>query len=248
MLKRSFVHIPRISKQKEFEFWKSGILTWDDFLDLKRNNKLKFNEQIEKEVMRSIEEYEKKNFQYFTQTLPKSEHWRMYPHLKNKCCFLDIETTGLNKSHDIITMIGLYDGSDCKIFVSGKNMNAFAKEIKKYDMVVTFNGACFDLPFIRLKNENISLPNIHVDLRFALRRLGYTGGLKNIENELGINRHRDIRDMDGFEAVKLWKAYEKGNKKALSRLISYNSADVKNLKPLMELAFEKLCEKTFPFH
>ena len=48
--------------------------------------------------------------------------------------------------------------------------------------------------------------------------------------------------MNGFEAVKLWKHYERGNKEALERLVQYNKEDVINLKPLMEFAYKELSE------
>ena len=36
----------------------------------------------------------------------------------------------------------------------------------------------------------------HIDLRFLLRRIGYRGGLKKIEKELGISRAHDISDLN----------------------------------------------------
>jgi len=243
MLKKSFIHLPGIGKESEASLWKKGVLEWDDVFS---NNEVCL--RVKEEVMKSIIEYGKENLSYFAESLPKNEHWRVYEQLKNKCCFLDIETSGLNKEDDIITVIGLYDGKESKIFVHGKNMGQFTKEIAKYDMVVTFNGACFDLPYIRKKISNAKLPNFHVDLRYAMKNIGYVGGLKKIERELGHNRDASIADVDGFEAVRLWKAYTKGDKSALNKLIEYNKADIENLKPLMEFAYEKLCEKTFVYH
>ena len=63
---------------------------------------------------------------------------------------------------------------------------------------------------------------------------------------MGITRGTDIEGVDGFEAVRL----SGGNtgeamKKALKTLISYNNADIINLEPLMELAYEKMRDQGF---
>ena len=84
----------------------------------------------------------------------------------------------------------------------------------------------------------------HIDLRFALRRLGYRGGLKSIERQLGIRRPDEVAGIDGFEAVRLWYRYLRGDGKALDTLVSYNRQDVENMRPLMELAYEKLRAET----
>ena len=84
------------------------------------------------------------------------------------------------------------------------------------------------------------MPFAHIDLRFLLKRLGYTGGLKKIEKALGLMRSSEIDGMDGYEAVLLWKAYQWGDRNALETLIQYNTADIVNLKPLMEMGYEEM--------
>ena len=78
-----------------------------------------------------------------------------------------------------------------------------------------------------------------------MKELGYAGGLKKIEKEIGICRDDDLDGVDGFEAVRLWYKYKKGDQAALDKLVKYNIADVENLKVMMEFAFEKLKEKNF---
>ncbi len=46
--------------------------------------------------------------------------------------------------------------------------------------------------------------------------------------------------MDGYDAVKLWYTYRSGDVSALDLLLRYNKADTVNLKPLMEMASEKM--------
>ena len=107
-------------------------------------------------------------------------------------------------------------------------------------MVVTFNGAAFDLPFIRRHFRHVSLPAAHIDLRFLLRRLGLKGGLKQIECELHIRRADGVEGLNGYDAVLLWQAHQWGDPEALERLIAYNREDTVNLEILMRLAFETM--------
>lgn len=124
-------------------------------------------------------------------------------------------------------------------------MHEFQEEIKKYNMIVSFNGRSFDLPFIRSKIPEINLNKLHVDLRFAMRELGYSGGLKRIEKMIGLNRDDDLKDVDGLEAIRLWHKYKRGDDEALRLLLDYNRADIENLKTLMEFSYKKLKEKNF---
>jgi len=152
----------------------------------------------------------------------------------------DIETTGLSRDRNKITTIGIYDGKKSKVFIRRKNIDEFQKEIKKYSTIITFNGRCFDIPFIRAKYPKIRFNQLHIDLRFVLAELGYKGGLKRIEKVLGVGRDDEIDGVDGYEAVKLWYRYRKGDEEALKKLVKYNIADVVNLKELMEFAYERM--------
>jgi len=81
------------------------------------------------------------------------------------------------------------------------------------------------------------LDQAHIDLRYVLKSLGYSGGLKACEKKLGIDRG-DLDGVDGYFAVILWKDYLKTkNPKSLETLLAYNIADVMNLEILMIKAF-----------
>jgi uncharacterized protein len=244
LLKNTFTHIPGIGRNTEIELWENDILTWEEFLEKKENLNLSETkiQRITNHLNKSIEAFNNKNLTHFI-NLPNNMHWRVYPHAK--VCFLDIETTGLDKNHDEVTLIGLFNGKESKIFINGKNLHEFENEIKKYDLLVTFNGRCFDIPFLRHKFPNANLEKMHVDLRFAMKELGYSGGLKRIEKELGIIRSEDLQEVDGFEAVRLWYKYKKGDLQALKTLLKYNQADIENLKFLMDFTFNKLKERDF---
>jgi hypothetical protein len=169
----------------------------------------------------------------------------MYELLKKKTCFLDIETTGLSSHYDDITLIGIHSDEGTKIFMKDKDLAKFAHELKKYDNIVTFNGKCFDIPFIKNKFPDTLIPLFHTDLRYVMADLGFKGGLKNIERARGISRDDEIENFTGFDAVILWHQYQKGDNDALVKLNKYLTADVENLPILMNLACIEMKQKHF---
>ena len=188
------------------------------------------------------------NIRFFQDRLSSADIWRVFDRFKGKAVYLDIETSGLYQGVDEITVIGLYDGKTAKTFVKGINLDEFESEITSYQLIITFNGAQFDLPFIRRQFPHISLPPAHIDLRFFLKKLGYKGGLKAIEKSFGLSRASNIDGMDGYEAVLLWKAYQWGDESALDRLILYNTADIVHLKPLMERGYQEMKTRLLSFN
>jgi len=244
MLTNTFLHIPYISEKIESELWQNNIRCWDDFLS--RRPEIKNSDLIEKHLTLSKENYLYRNHVFFSQKIERKHHWRAYDDFKDRCCYLDIETTGLSRERSDLTVVGVYDGNESKVFIKGKNMDDFREEIKKYKMIVTFNGALFDVPFLQAKFPDLNIDQFHVDLRWTMKSLGYSGGLKNIEKELGIERESDLSGMTGRDAIKLWKKYKNhGDEKALDILVRYNIEDIENLKYMMDFSYEKLKGKCF---
>jgi uncharacterized protein YprB with RNaseH-like and TPR domain len=237
MLENTFIHIQGIGPRTERNLWRNGVQTWTDYLKSKatvispRRDPL-VRLQLEESVKNRAE------IRFFVDRLSVSDLWRLYNEFKHRCVFLDIETSGLYPGEDEISVIGLYDGRNVYSFVNGLNLVEFETVIASYDLMITFNGSCFDLPFIRRFFPHISLPPAHIDLRFFMKRIGYRGGLKYIEKYFGIARDKEIKGMNGFDAVRLWRAYQRGDKKALDLLIRYNKADIVNLKTLMEKGYD----------
>ncbi len=89
--------------------------------------------------------------------------------------------------------------------------------LKKYKLIVTFNGKLFDIPFIRKLYPNINIPEIHIDLRYLLRSVGIDGPLKKIETRMGISRPPEISNLNGREAVVLWNRFLNGNNEDLEK-------------------------------
>ena len=122
----------------------------------------------------------------------------------------------------------------------------FVRDIEQFKIIVTYNGRCFDVPFIE-KHFSIRMNHVHIDLRFLLKSLGFSGGLKGCERQLGIDRG-DLSDIDGYYAVILWNDYRRtGNEKKLKLLLDYNSADAKNLETLLVKAYNMNLKNT-PFY
>lgn len=234
MLKKTFCHIEGISTDSEKLLWENGVDHWDHFyemfdtLDCLPKGKL---EKIKTELPFSQKALESKDLQYFKSRLPSKEHWRLFN--IGKAAYVDIETTGISRGSAEITVIGIYDGAIPHLYVNGKNLHEAHAKLLEFDIVVTFNGKQFDLPFIQHQFA-YDYDFIHLDLRYMLRELGLRGGLKSIERQLGILRESEVEGIDGFEAVRLWYRYKRGNLEALQTLLRYNECDIVNLKTLLE--------------
>src|SRR5207245_10053091 len=103
-----------------------------------------------------------------------------------------------------------------------------------------FRAPRFAVPFLRKAFPRMHLDQIHLDLVHPLRRLGFVGGLKAIESQVGILRSEETTGLGGFDAVRLWRAHDEGDDDALDLLLRYNMEEVVNLEPLAELAYEGL--------
>lgn len=239
MLTKTFCHIKGITEDFEQLLWNHGINHWDDFFSkinlLSTLPKTKL-EKIKNELPLSQQALLNNNLSFFKTALKPKDHWRL-SHL-GKIAFVDIETTGLSKWSDDISIIGIYDGSVSHLYINGKNLPDAHAKLKEFDIVVTFNGKQFDIPFIE-QHFSCTYDFIHLDLRYMFKEIGYQGGLKNIENQIGIQRDADLHGIDGFEAVRLWHAYKRGNQAALEKLLKYNEQDIVNLKTLLEFYMKR---------
>ncbi len=233
MLKNTFCHMPGVGERLERNLWGSGILSWDCLGGEPQPVK---HVHLKSLLAESVSELSKGNPRYFADLLPAREHWRLFTEFRDSTAYLDIETNGLGGPGACITTISLYDGKSIYCYVKGKNLDDFKADIKKYNVLVTFNGRCFDIPFIE-SYLGIHIDHAHIDLRFVLKDLGFAGGLKNCEKKLGLERG-DLDGVDGYFAVLLWKEFKRNkNQKALETLLAYNILDVINLEPLMVVAY-----------
>jgi len=144
--------------------------------------------------------------------------------------YLDIETTFTGA----ISVIGIYrpDRGAVQLVGGGvTDLNLYGA-LEGVATLVTFNGSGFDLPVIRKRLlADLRAEYAHRDLLHVCRQRGLRGGLKVVEQHLGI--HRDTVGISGWDAPRLWQQYEEhGDQTALEALLAYNYEDVINLAAL----------------
>ena len=151
--------------------------------------------------------------------------------------YLDIETTGLSRCYADLTVVGvcLERGRQCKIIqlVGGQiTARRVIAAVREGGILYTYNGARFDLPFIKTKlGIDLTECITHKDLMYDCWRQNLYGGLKVVEQKLEIARK--TQGIDGRMAVRLWYDYENyGNEKSLALLLEYNREDILNLTAL----------------
>ena len=246
MLKQTFCHIPGIGPRLENRLWSQGLHSWEKVLERKPGDLPRScRSSLCAHVQKSLAEFKTHNASYFADRLPGNEQWRLYPDFRDSVAYFDIETTGLRPELSTITTIALYDSRDVRYYVHGRNLNDFVDDIQQYKLLVTYNGKCFDIPFVE-RFFDIEVKAAHIDLRYVLASMGYKGGLKGCERQLGIDRG-ELDGVDGYFAVLLWSEFvEHGSERALETLLAYNIEDVVNLEQLMVLAYNMKIKRT-PF-
>ena len=247
MLTSTFIHASGIGAATERRIWEAGVADWTAFLDADGRVGLPEHRRalLLPVVEESVERFNSGDFHYFARKLAAREHWRAFGELGDRAAFIDIETTGMSLGA-AITIIGIYDGRAMKTFVKGFNLEDALDEIEAHPLLVTYAGATFDLPHLRHAFPGTRLGQLHIDLCPALRRLGHKGGLKSVEQQLGIARSDGVRGLDGWDAVRLWREWEYGSREALDLLVEYNRADVVSLKYLAEFAYRQLRNAHLP--
>jgi hypothetical protein len=190
-------------------------------------------------IEESLRSFERRDHRHFADSLSSSEHWRAWQDFRRNTVYLDIETTGCHRSSQV-TVVGLYDGARTQTFIAGDNLDQLPAVLEQFAMVVTFNGASFDLPYLRRRFPDLPTDHLHLDLMHSLRRIGLKGGIKAIERRVGIERHDDLAGLDGLDAVRLWREYCSGNEQSLDTLVRYNAADIENLEILAEKAYAEI--------
>jgi len=78
--------------------------------------------------------------------------------------------------------------------------------------------------------------------------VGLKGGLKGVERAVGIARPGDLAQLDGWDAVRLWREHLGGSPESLRTLVRYNTEDILNLEPLLDIAIRRhIEERDLPF-
>lgn len=168
-------------------------------------------------------------------------------------CILDIETTGLNSHYNKVVLIGiLYRENKTtmikQIFAENTSEEAqilreFSSIFKNFSYLITYNGASFDIPFLKRRFSHNKLDwdfnNIkHIDILQFIRRGGKKLALedfklKTVEKFLGIDRRDTI---SGKDSVLLYKEYVKNPTPSIKKtILLHNYEDVYHLNKLLNI-------------
>lgn len=171
-------------------------------------------------------------------------------------CFLDIETTGFSRKYNMIYLIGIvfFNIEEkrwelIQIFADDKNSEKeillqLIEYVKDFDVIVTYNGDSFDIPFI---NSRFELYNIDYNLfsieNFDIYKLVKENKvylefenykLKTVEKNLDIFRD-DI--YTGGDCIQFYKDYLNTNDIILlDRILLHNYEDLFYLIDIIKIS------------
>ncbi len=250
MLTSTFVLLKGIGPATERRLWQHGILNWTTFLaqtdvpGISSARKAWYDETLVTAQSRLAEG----RADFFGEALKSRDHWRLFESFRHRALFLDIETTGMSAHDGHVTVVGLYRNSRMSSLVCGEDLteDRLGAELEQTDLLITFFGSGFDIPYLQTAFPRLNFKKPHFDLCFAARRLGLQGGLKYIERTLEIQRDQTLVGLDGWDAVRLWQQWRGGDESALDLLLRYNAADTRNLEPLAELIYDQMVTRFGP--
>ncbi|WP_225335855.1 ribonuclease H-like domain-containing protein [Halomicrobium urmianum] len=241
-VENSFIPVRGVGEKTERSLWEAGVTHWDDFRPDPVGETTA--ERIQSFIDEGYDRLADGDVTYFDQAFPNSEQWRLYDTFSEDACFFDIETTGLDHHRDSVTTVSFHQGGETETLVQGDDLSAesLRATLGEADLLVTFNGKRFDVPFLE-ESFGVDLDCPHLDLMYTCKKLDLSGGLKEIEQSIGIERDRP--DISGRDAVRLWREHERGVDGSLETLIEYNREDAVNLRTLADEVTAALDERVF---
>ena len=234
MIRQALQHLPGIGPERLKALDEAGIRDWSSLR--RRPDVLFTSPKPQDRLLTAIDRCEAAvcaaDVRYLVRAFASSDQWRILGHFFDRAAYFDIETSGLDVD-SYVTVVSCYHRGSLHVFSRGSNLEAFLDLLEDIDLLVSFNGASFDVPRIEQEFHIPSLPCAHVDLRWICHHEQMRGGLKSIEQRLGIERPNDLHGVSGEDAVWLWRLWEDhDNTEALDRLVRYCGADVLTLQML----------------
>lgn len=237
MITASFRHIAGIGPLRERQLWFAGVRGWAELPQTGEVLSPRLDGKLREAVAVSQRKLAEGDLDFFARALPQTEHWRLLPQVIDDAAFLDIEAAG-----ERVTVAGVLDRAGLATF--REDLSGFRERSRSWRALVTFNGTAFDLPILRRVLPWWEPPLVHIDLCHVYRRLREKGGLKALEAGAGFFRPPHLAVLSGADAVSLWRAQIAGDPAALRRLVEYNLYDVLHLKPLAQLGYNRLVQRT----
>ncbi len=236
-VENSFIPVRGVGETTERRLWEQDVTHWDEFHPAAVGAKT--GDRIEAFIDEARPRLDANDAAFFDQAFPSGERWRLYENFRENACFFDIETTGLDHDRNKVTTVSFHRDGETTTLVRGDDLTAenVRAQFDPADLLVTFNGARFDVPFLET-SFGLDVETPHLDLMYTCGKLGLSGGLKPIEREIGIERDRP--DISGRDAVRLWHEHEAGEDGSLETLVSYNREDAVNLRTLADTATARL--------
>jgi uncharacterized protein YprB with RNaseH-like and TPR domain len=249
LLRATFQLVPGLGPTRERGLWQAGVTDWDHFTGnvpaAAGIVPQGLGEKLARATAAATTALAARDLPALAAALPTREMWRLFGAFADRAVYLDIETDSQNGGdQDGITAIGIYDHAGPRILLAGRDLHHFPQLVPRDCLLVTFNGACFDVPVLRRVFRDWEAPAAHIDLRPVWTRLGQWGGLKLIEDRVGIGRPDHLRGLTGSAAVWLWRDAQNGNRRALQRFAEYNLYDTINLRTLLVMAHNQLAADT----
>ncbi|HYD42014.1 MAG TPA: ribonuclease H-like domain-containing protein [Anaeromyxobacter sp.] len=239
MIRCSFRLAPGVGPYLEARLWESGIRRWADFpASPEVVISPAVDERIRAAIARAAAALAAGDAEGLAAMLPRRERWRLYAAFARDAAFVDVEACG-----EDVVLVGVLDAEGPRLFLRGRDLDAFPEAARRWKLLVTYNGLAFDVPALRRAFPGFRPPRAHVDLCHLWRRLGHVGGLKRLERDAGVGRPPHLDGLGGRDVVRLWRAWEQGDADALRLLAEYNLHDAVNLRPLMDLGYNRVVER-----
>jgi hypothetical protein len=237
MVRGALLHLPGIGSIREARLRALGARGWAD-LGPQPPPGLRLSPAswavLLEEVARCDAAFASGDIGFFARTLCGPDLWRVLAAYSQRAAYVDIETDGLGFAARITVIACLWKGR-LYTYVQGENLDEFLDLLQHLELMVTFNGASFDVPMILRGFHIPELPCAHVDLRRVCYHAGRRGGLKAVEAQLGLQRPPDLVGVDGAQAVEMWLRWQRQQSRFdRDLLVRYCAADAVALRGVAE--------------
>lgn len=236
---RALKHLPGIGPGRELTLRAEGAGDW---LTLRSEARRFFKGRKLDALLRSLDwcldRWEAQDYRYFAGILHSSERWRLTDVFHPDVTYFDIEATGGGSPPETTStaICFLHQGTLLQEYDYGRKRLLLERIQDEAKLLCTYNGLSYDVPFLR-EEFGFALDAPHVDLCPWLRRQGFKGGLKAIQHSQTHLRQRLYPDVNGYDAVRLWRLHEQDVPDALDALLTYNAEDVLILPGLLVDAY-----------